>query len=154
MASLVLVKHMTDLELESVKLSSDPDRAPGLNEAERAAFASCASDVLLIHLGSAMTFGAANGLTRRLAGIAKYRGVILDFTDVPHVDDSAAMALESIIERATQADEFVILTGMRRTVLRAFVRYGMRQPLKRCLRFRRRLDGLRYACDQLKPPED
>jgi len=149
MASLVLVKRMTDLQLASVQLSSDAERAPGLDAAEREAFAPCASDVLLIRLGGPMTFGAANGLTRRLADIGDYKGVILDFSDVPHVDDSAAMALGSIIERAAESDEFVILTGMRRAVIRAFLRYGMRGSLKRCQRFRRRIDALRYACAHL-----
>jgi len=151
MASLVLVKRMTDLQLESVELSSDAARAPGLDDVEREAFAACAKDVLLIHLGGPMTFGAANGLTKRLATIADYRGVILDLTDVPHVDDSAAMALESIIERATESDEFVVLAGLRRAVARSFIRYGMLGSLKRCVRFRRRLDAIRYACEQLEP---
>jgi len=153
MASLVLVKRMTDLQLASVELSSDANLAPGLSADERDAFAPCANDVLLIHLGGPMTFGAANGLTRRLASIGDYKGVILDFSDVPHVDDSAAMALESIIERAAEADEFVVLAGMRRAVLRAFLRYGMRTSLKRCVRFRRRIDALRYACTHLDVPE-
>jgi len=150
MASLVLVKRMTDLQLASVELSSDKHTAPGLDETERAAFAPCAKDVLLIHLGGPMTFGAANGLTKRLAPIANYRGVILDFTDVPHVDDSAAMALESIIARAAEADAIVILTGLRRVVIRSFIRYGMLGAVKRCVRFRRRLDALHYACEQFK----
>jgi SulP family sulfate permease len=155
MASLLLVKRMTDLQLASVELSSEADRAPGLDETERAVFASCAKDVLLIHLGGPMTFGAANGLTKKLAGIADYRGVILDFTDVPHVDDSAAMALESIIDRAAEADEIVILTGLRRPVIRSFIRYGMLGSLKRCIRFRQRLDALKYACEQLsQQPEE
>lgn len=154
MASLVLVKRMTDLQLESVELSSDDESPPGLDAAEKAAFAPCAGDVLLIHLGGPMTFGAANGLTRRLAPISDYKGVILDFTDVPHIDDSAAMALESIIERAAEADELVILTGLRRTVVRSFIRYGMQSSLRRCVRFRLRLDALHYACERFKRPEE
>ncbi len=154
MASLLLVKRMTDLQLESVQLSSDPDRAPGLDAVEREAFAPCSDDVLLIHLGGPMTFGAANGLTRRLAATRDYEGVILDFSDVPHVDDSAALALGSIIDRAIDADAFVILTGLRRTVVRSFIRYGMTSALRRCLRFRRRLDALRYACSQLQKTKE
>ncbi|HSG64000.1 MAG TPA: SulP family inorganic anion transporter [Gammaproteobacteria bacterium] len=154
MASLLLVKRMTDLQLESVELSSDEEKPPGLDDTERAAFAPCASDALLIHLGGPMTFGAANGLTQRLATIADYKAVILDFSDVPHVDDSAAMALESIIERAANADQLVIVAGLRRAVVRSFIRYGMQSALRRCVRFRQRLDALRYACQELKRSEE
>ena len=146
MASLVLVKRMTDLQLASVELSSEATAAPGLDEAEQKAFSACADEVLLIHLGGPMTFGAATGLTRRLATVASYRGVILDFTDVPHIDDSAALALETIIDRAAEADQTVILTGLRRPVVRSFIRYGMLHSLKRCTRIPRRLDAIEHAC--------
>jgi len=158
MASLVLVKRMTDLQLASVELSSDETRQPGLDAAEQAAFTACADEVLLIHLGGPMTFGAAAGLTKRLAAVASYKGVILDFTDVPHVDDSAALALETIVDRATEADQTVILTGLRRPVVRSFIRYGMLHFLKRCARFHRRLDAIEHACklfanDQPEPED-
>ncbi len=145
MASLVLVKRMTDLQLASVELSSEAIAAPGLNDAEQRAFSACADEVLLIHLGGPMTFGAATGLTKRLATVASYRGVILDFTDVPHIDDSAALALEMIIDRAAEADQMVILTGLRRPVVRSFIRYGMLHSLKRCTRIPRRLDAIEHA---------
>jgi len=154
MASLVLVKRMTDLQLESVELSSTDADAPTLTTAEQAALARCGGRVLLIHLGGPMTFGAANGLTRRLADVADYRGVILDFADVPHIDDSAAMALESIIGRAAEADQPIILSGLRRPVVRAFIRFGMLRSIKRCIRFRRRLDALNYASEIFKEQED
>ena len=146
MASLVLVKRMTDLQLASVELSSGTAAAPGLDEAERRAFSACADDVLLIHLGGPMTFGAATGLTKRLATVTRYRGVILDFTDVPHIDDSAALALETIIDRASEGDQTVILTGLRQPVVRSLIRYGMLHSLKRCTRIPKRLDAIEYAC--------
>ena len=146
MASLVLVKRITDLQLASVELSSETAAAPGLDKTERAAFSACADDVLLIHLGGPMTFGAATGLTKRLATVTRYRGVILDFTDVPHIDDSAALALETIIDRAAEEDQTVILTGLRRPVVRSFIRYGMLHSLKRCTRIQKRLDAIEHAC--------
>jgi len=105
-----------------------------------------------------MTFGAATGLTKRLAAVASYKGVILDFTDVTHIDDSAALALETIVNRATEADQTVILTGLRRPVVRSFIRYGMLHFLKRCARFHRRLDAIEHACklfanDQPEPED-
>ncbi|HEY5624424.1 MAG TPA: SulP family inorganic anion transporter, partial [Gammaproteobacteria bacterium] len=83
MASLVLVKRMADLQLESVELSTEHDSAPRLTDTEQAEFDRCDDRVLLIHLGGPMTFGAANGLTRRLANIAQHEMVILDLSDVP-----------------------------------------------------------------------
>jgi SulP family sulfate permease len=116
-------------------------------------FERCNDRVLLIHLGGPMTFGAANGLTKRLANIASYRGVILDLSDVPHIDESATLALESIVRRAQENDQAVILVGLRGQVVRAFIRFGMLPLIKRCIRFRRRLDALHYAAELIREPE-
>ena len=153
MASLALVKRMADLQLETVELSAEGGPTPRLSEAERVVFERCSDRVLLIHLGGPMTFGAANGLTKRLANIASYRGVILDLSDVPHIDESATLALESIVRRAQENDQTVILVGLRRQVVRAFVRFGMLPLIKRCIRFRRRLDALHYAAELIREPE-
>jgi SulP family sulfate permease len=153
MASLALVKRMADLQLASVELSTEGDSAPRLSEAEHIEFERCNDRVLLIHLGGPMTFGAANGLTRRLANIANHDCVILDFSDVPHIDDSATMALESVIRRARENDQLVILVGLRRQVVRAFVRFGTLALIRSCMRFRRRLDALHYSANLVNGPK-
>ncbi len=153
MASLALVKQMADLQLESVELSTERESAPRLSDEEQAQFDRCGDRVLLIHLGGPMTFGAANGLTRRLANIASHDTVILDFSDVPHIDDSATMALETVIRRAKENDQLVILVGLRHQVVRAFVSFGMLSLIKSCLRFRRRLNALHYSATLVSEPE-
>ena len=153
MASLALVKRMADLQLESVELSTEREAAPRLTNSEQAEFDKCNDRVLLIHLGGPMTFGAANGLTRRLANIAAHDMVILDFTDVPHVDDSATMALQTVIRRAKENGQIVILVGLQHPVVREFIRSGMQALIKSCLRFRRRLNALHYAATSIGEPE-
>ena len=153
MASLALVKRMADLQLESVELSSEGDSTFRLSDEEKQEFERCDDRVLLIHLGGPMTFGAANGLTRRLANIAEHRIVILDFADVPQIDDSAAMAFESVIRRARENDQLVILVGLRQQVVRAFIRFGMVSLIKSCLRFRRRLNALHYSATVISEAE-
>ncbi len=153
MASLALVKRMADLQLDSVVLSTGRETAPRLTEAEQAEFENCNDRVLLIHLGGPMTFGAANGLTRRLANIADHDMVILDFTDVPHVDDSATMALQTVIRRAKENDQVVILVGLQHPVVREFIRSGMQALIKSCLRFGRRLNALHYAATSIREAE-
>ena len=145
MASLALVKRMADLQLESVELSTEGQAQSRLSEAEEIAFNQCGENVLLIHLGGPLTFGAANGLTRRLSNIGKYRSVILDLSDVPHIDDSAALALENILRRARSNDQLMILVGLHRAVVRVFSRSGLLPLIRQCSRFRRRLDALHYA---------
>ena len=109
--------------------------------------------MLLIHLGGPLTFGAANGLTKRLANIAGYRSIVLDLSDVPHIDDSAALAFESIIRRARENEQHVILVGLHRPVVRIFSRLSLLPLIRQYTRFRRRLDALHYAARLDHEPE-
>ncbi len=153
MASLALVKRMADLQLESVELTTEGRTESRLSEAEQGALENCGDRVLLIHLGGPLTFGAANGLTKRLANIAGYRSIVLDLADVPHIDDSAALAFESIIPRARENEQHVILVGLHRPVVRIFSRLGLLPLIRQCTRFRRRLDALHYAARLDHEPE-
>ena len=96
-----------------------------------------------------MTFGAANGLTRRLASVTQYEAVILDMSEVPQIDSSAAWALETIIRRARENNEAVILVGLKSRVLRVFAHAGLLPLIRQCDRFRNRQDALRYVAQVL-----
>jgi len=145
MASLALVKRMADLQLEALEISDEAREESRLNEAECAALARSEHRTLLIKLGGPLTFGAASGLSRRLANITGYRAIVLDFSDVPHIDESGIIALEALIRRARDDEQHVLLAGMRPQVLRAIVRFGLAPLLRDCDRFEHRLDALEEA---------
>jgi SulP family sulfate permease len=145
MASLALVKRMADLELESVALTTDEDAGVRLTKEEHDSLTNSGDATLLINLGGPLTFGAANGLMKRLGDIGRHKSVVLDLSEVPHIDDSTAFAFENIIRKAQNNDQHVILVGLRRPVIRVLVRTGLLPLIRQCVRFRRRLDGLNYA---------
>ena len=145
MASLAFVKRMADLQLESIDATYEGQVAPRLTAAEQEIFQRTIRTTLLIPLSGPLTFGAANGLSKRLSNIARYRAVILEFSEVPHVDESAIVALESIIRRAQDNHQSVILVGLRSPVVRSFVRFGLLPLIRQCTRFQQRLDALRFA---------
>ena len=142
MVSLAFVKKMADLQLASVKVGVGSAR---LSDKEQEIFDRCSGAALYIALAGPMTFGAANGLTKRVAIVEKHRALILDFSAVPHVDESAIIALENVIERALRKGQAVILIGLQSAVVRAFSRFGVIELIRRCARFRRRVGALRYA---------
>ena len=82
---------------------------------------------------------------KRIAAVSRHKSVVLDFSDVPHVDESTMIALESIIQRAHESAQIVILVGLKSAVVRAFVRFGLLASIKQCPRFKLRVDALRYA---------
>jgi SulP family sulfate permease len=143
--SLAFVKKMADLQLASLEMSADGEQTNLFTAEERKAYEDCGDDTLFIRLSGPLTFGAANGLTKRLAVVRRHKSVVLDFADVPHVDESTMIALESVIQRARENSQTIILVGLKSAVVRAFVRFGLLGSIKQCHRFRKRVDALRYA---------
>jgi SulP family sulfate permease len=143
--SLAFVKKMADLQTAALEQSTDDEQNELFTAEERKAYERCRDATLYIRLSGPLTFGAANGLTKRIAVVSRHQSVLLDFTDVPHVDESAMIALDSIIQRARENAQTVILVGLRSAVVRAFVRFGLVASIRQCHRFKRRIDALRYA---------
>jgi len=145
MACLGYVKRMADIQLAAIGVSDRAAEDSVLNEAEQAALERSRQKTLLINLAGPVTFGAANRLYRRLANVTAYRSIVLDFGDVPHIDESGIIALENIIRTAHDHEQLVLVAGLRTDIARSIVRYGLSPLLKSCPRFEKRLDALEAA---------
>ncbi|HUO82203.1 MAG TPA: SulP family inorganic anion transporter [Gammaproteobacteria bacterium] len=144
-ASLLFVKEMADLQLASIRTVVEPADHELLTIEEATEFAACKGRAMLVHLAGPMSFGAANGMTRRLAGATAHDVLILDLLDVPMMDSSAALAIESIVQRAQQRGQAVILVGLGTAVARMFAKLGILRLIKDTERLRTRRDALREA---------
>lgn len=149
LASLAFVKETADLQIDSIRALSDPDHAPFLDEEEARLFRRCQGRLLLLHLSGLMSFGAANEMTRRFANVATYDVLAIDLLDVPRLDGSAAIALEQIVERASDAGKPVLLIGLSVEVERLLGRMGLLDRLQDTARFATRRDALQAAVDRL-----
>lgn len=147
MASLGFVKRMADLQLEAVEVRDTAEGESRLTQAERAALEKSEHKTLLINLAGPVTFGGANRLYRRLSNIAAYSAIVLDFTEVPHIDESGLIAIENIIRSAKDSDQNVVVAGLRTDIARAIVNFGLSPLLKSCPRYERRLDALEAAAE-------
>ena len=144
-ASLLFVKDMADLQLASIRTVVEPADHKLLTVEEATEFAACQGRAMLVHLAGPMSFGAANGMTRRLGGATAHDVLILDLLDVPTMDSSAALAIESIVQRAQQRGQAVILVGLGTAVARMFARLGILRLIKETERQPTRQDALRAA---------
>ena len=145
LASLAYVKRMADLQLEELGLDDAADGATGLSEPARDALKASNGRTLLIRLGGPLAFGAANGLSKRLTNLAKYDIIVLDFTNVPDIDESGIIAFENLVSVARDQSQPVFVAGLRRAVARPILRFGLSDTLRYCTRFSTRLDALRTA---------
>lgn len=148
MASLLFVKEMADLQSESIRTITDHEGGEKiLSPAEAEIFRRCAGRALILHLSGAMSFGAANDMTRRMAAAVSYDVLVIDLVDVPRIDASAVMSLETIIRRAQSANQFVILAGIHKPVAKVMVQLGINELVHDFDHYRAREQALTRAAD-------
>jgi sulfate permease, SulP family len=150
LASLAFVKESAELQIDSIRALSDPEHAPFLSAEETQLFRACDRKLLLLHLSGLMSFGAASEMTRRFSSVAAYEVLLIDLLDVPRVDGSAALALESIVERAVDAGKRVMLVGLSRDVARLLSKLGVIDHFKDTDRFPSRLVALEAARNHIE----
>ena len=145
LASLLFVKRMADLQIESIRSMVEPSDDALFGPEERDTFRACQGKVLYVHLGGPMSFGAANEMARRLTSNVEYEVLALDLHDVSMIDSSAALALEDVIERALDGQRRVLIVGARPRVEQVLTRLGVLKRVSPEEIFTDRLSALRYA---------
>ncbi|MGA8203766.1 MAG: SulP family inorganic anion transporter [Woeseiaceae bacterium] len=142
LASLVFVKETADAQVRAIRTIVDEEHHDLLTEAEKAAFRRCAGRAAILHLSAAMSFGAANEMMRRIVAVRPVDVLIVDLTDVPDIDGSAALTLEEIIQRAVDARQEVLIVGMQLRVARVLVRLGALDRVRDATRFASRIEAI------------
>jgi MFS superfamily sulfate permease-like transporter len=106
--------------------------------------------IMFLHLSGLISFGAANELLRKFSVTGSYDVLIIDLLDVPKVDGSAALALEEVIQQATEQQKTVFIVGLTYHVARLMSRMGCLDLVREAERFDSRPDAVRAAVALLK----
>ena len=93
------------------------------------------SEVMVYRLSGAFFFGATSQINLVLDRVVKPpRVFILDFSDVPLIDITAARALGAFVQRLKRSGAKVLLTGVRPTLRRPLTHGGLVKPTVRYVR--------------------
>ena len=92
-------------------------------------------DVVVYRISGAFFFGAVSAVSGVLERIGQMpRVLVLDFSEVPMVDSTAAKALSRFAEKLVKSGTMVFLVGATPGVRRALIQAGLRKPLVRYAR--------------------
>ncbi|MCU0989148.1 MAG: SulP family inorganic anion transporter [Xanthomonadales bacterium] len=150
MASLAFVKDMAELQVESIKTVSDPDHARMFDPETAQLMRENRERIMFLHLSGLISFGAANELLRKFSATGSYEILIIDLLDVPKVDGSAALALEEVIQQATEQHKVVFIVGLTYPVTRLMGRMGCLDQVREAQRYENRPEAVRAAVALLK----
>ena len=122
--SLLFVKRMSDLQMESISEKNGDFDHEALTSEEQAR----TSTILCTITSVALSFGGAKGLSQRLSANQGLRAIILDLADVVYIDTSALLALEDIIVNTQKAGVAIFIVGMREPVSKVLNRLDALKP--------------------------
>jgi SulP family sulfate permease len=86
--------------------------------------------VMVYRISGAFFFGATATVGAVLDRIGAHpKTFVLDFSDVPLVDSTAAKSLEGFVKKLNRAGTTVYFTSAKKNIRRALLRAGLRKPL-------------------------
>jgi sulfate permease, SulP family len=89
------------------------------------------ADILVYRISGALFFGATASLNSVLDRTGRPKLFVLDLSEAPLVDSTAAKALEHFVHRLRQSGTLVYFAGASRPVRRVLLTAGLRKPLVR-----------------------
>lgn len=145
LAALAFVKKSGDSQIAAFR-APPPKHMPA---EERTLLDTAEGNVILFDFGGPLSFGAAADLSHHARELSsdKSSAVVLDFSRVPFIDVSAALAVETIISDADDAGRMVYATGMIAEVRGVLDKFSDAHRLADEVCFEHRLDALRAAVD-------
>lgn len=148
LASVMFVKRMADLELDSLNIITGSTVETPLTLEEQRILERNNERIVMIHVNGPMSFGSAKDMVRRLEsvkGFNTFSSVILDLTDVPTIDGTAALAIEDMLTMVKDHHQHLFFVGMRPSVARVLQGLGVLDQVRPGHRYALRLDALRHA---------
>ena len=109
LAALGFAQSIAKEQLEAI----GEERLTALTPDERAIYDAADGRIRMFEFSGPLSFGAAADIAHRVRQNVKGQEVlILDFTQMPNIDVSAAYALQSIIEDANKEERYVLLSNV------------------------------------------
>ncbi|ACK73085.1 sulphate transporter [Gloeothece citriformis PCC 7424] len=151
-ANILTIKRLSDIQSDKVKVITDAEaeEAELLDREERILIKDTQGQVLLLHLGGPMSFGAAKAISQRQAIMQDYKIVILDVSDVPLLGVTATLALESLIDEATKKHLEIYLVGGSGKVQSRLERFNILERIGQQNQVATRVEALSLAVNWLK----
>lgn len=121
MASLISARKLSGHQLSRLRVYPQDSNTSGtgdagdsaLTRAEQRLLAESHGQILLLHLNGPFTYGSAKGMVRLLTGRGEgYRCVVFDFSEVPMIDGSIAMAVEELLQQSRDYGQEVFISGL------------------------------------------
>ncbi len=146
LANIITIKRLSDIQLDSIRvIAEQPDNLEKLSLREKDILRSAGGRILLYHIEGPLSYASVKGMSKKLADSRPHDALMFDLTEVPLVDVSTSIAVESMIMDAMACNRDVYIIGMNDTVHNVFERMRILISLPESHLFESRSEALEYA---------
>jgi SulP family sulfate permease len=124
-ANIITIEQLSALQSKNVKSITDSDDRIMLNEEEKGVLRSLKNQVLLVYFSGPMIFGVSKAIAREHRAIQRYRAVLLDLSDVPHMDTTVSLAIENMVKEAVERQREVYMVRPGRQAFETLEKLGL-----------------------------
>ena len=135
-ANLLTIESLTNHQLGNMNTGTG-----NLTTQEQGLMKRCGDDLILFRMQGPLSFGAAKGISERMMLVRKYKVLLLDITDVPHLGVTASLAIERMVKEAERQQRRVLVTGASGKVKQRLAQFGIKHLIDE------RLEALDQAAD-------
>ena len=135
-ANLLTIESLTNHQLGNMNTGTGH-----LTTQEQGLMKRCGDDLILFRMQGPLSFGAAKGISERMMLVRKYKVLLLDITDVPHLGVTASLAIERMVKEAERQQRRVLVTGASGKVKQRLAQFGIKHLIDE------RLEALDQAAD-------
>ena len=155
LAGFVTARWMETEELKGVTQLALPENEDSLSGAERAALKRSNGKIALLALRGHFSYASARELVQRVGmGISGYQVAIFDFTEAAHIDTSAALSIEAMLESAQEEVKGIFVSGLSGSAEETLIRLGALQHVPETHITQTRMQAIECATALLKDLEN
>ena len=146
LASFVTARWQEQEQLSGITMLALPDGDSPLTPAERKALMKANGNVAVVMLRGSFSYASARELAARIgADAAGHKAVVYDLTEAAHMDTSAALALEELIDQAREEHEACYVSGLKGYARDTLDKLGVLSHIPPECQFEKRTDAIRAA---------
>ncbi|KZR84691.1 SulP family inorganic anion transporter [Synechococcus sp. MIT S9504] len=119
-ANLLTIESLTQHQLGNMDTETGH-----LTTREQDLLKRCGDDLILFRMQGPLSFGAAKGISERMMLVRKYKVLLLDITDVPHLGVTASLAIERMVKEAERQQRTVLVAGASGKVKQRLAQFGI-----------------------------
>ncbi|MGF1567214.1 MAG: SulP family inorganic anion transporter [Nodosilinea sp.] len=124
-ANILTIERLSSLQSDQVKTITDIDEDLIMTPEEQELLTQANGRVLVFHLNGPMIFGVARAISQETNAMDAHDVLILDLQDVPVLGVTAALAIENMIQDASDANRQVFVVGARGKTLKRLEKLGV-----------------------------